>query len=255
MAFTFETVETAQSAPGLRMVVIKGVPSPWSESAKGLFHLRKLDWRAVYHDPSNPALRAWTGTDNAPVALYNDERARTGWAEILFLSERLGAGPSLLPSDAEDRASMFGLSHELLGEEGLCWLRRLQLIGLGLKLEGEPRKHSEYLAKKYGYREQNVEALSEQIAGILELLAKRLRKRQSSVSGYYFAERPLAIDVFSAASMALLSPLPQELCDMPDSRRLAFSNLTRTVAAALDPILLEHRDHMYREHLETPLRF
>ena len=45
----------------------------------------------------NEALRAWTGRDNAPIAVYEDEPGRDGWAEILDLAERLD--PDTLPLD------------------------------------------------------------------------------------------------------------------------------------------------------------
>jgi hypothetical protein len=56
--------------------------------------------------------------------MYNNERPRAGWAEILLLSERLAPNPSLLPKDAVDRALVFGLAHEICGEQGLAWSRR-----------------------------------------------------------------------------------------------------------------------------------
>jgi len=45
--------------------------------------------------------------------------------------------------------------------------------------------------------------------------------------------------------MALFKPLPPDQCPMPDAIRPAFESL--------DPILLEHRDFIYDEHLELPL--
>jgi hypothetical protein len=53
--------------------------------------------------------------------------------------------------------------------------------------------------------------------------------------------------------MALFAPLPQEQCAMDASSRAAFETLDAATAAALDPMLLEHRDMMYRERLVLPL--
>jgi hypothetical protein len=53
--------------------------------------------------------------------------------------------------------------------------------------------------------------------------------------------------------MALLKPLPPELCNMHPVSRAAFEWLDAETAAALDPILIEHRDMMYSRHLELPL--
>ena len=62
-----------------------------------------------------------------------------------------------------------------------------------------------------------------------------------------------AVDVYSATFMALLSPLPQSQCAMDASSRAAFETLDAATGAALDPMLLEHRDMMYREWLVLPL--
>jgi len=53
--------------------------------------------------------------------------------------------------------------------------------------------------------------------------------------------------------MALFRPLPPEQCEMSKSVRAAFETRDAATEAALDPVLLEHRDMMYSEHLELPL--
>ena len=40
---------------------------------------------------------------------------------------------------------------------------------------------------------------------------------------------------------------------MADAMRPAFETLDEDTAKALDPILIEHRDFVYAEHLELPL--
>src|SRR5262249_14103241 len=80
--------------------------------------------------------KEWAGQRSGPILMYNDERPRSGWAEILLFSERLAPNPSLLPKDAGDRALVFGLAHEVFGEQGLAWSRRLQLIHAGLGNKG-----------------------------------------------------------------------------------------------------------------------
>ena len=78
---------------------------------------------------TNEELHAWTGVRNAPVAVFDDEPAQTTWLDILLLAERLGSGPSLLPSDPLDRALVLGLSTEICGSDGFGWSRRLELMG------------------------------------------------------------------------------------------------------------------------------
>jgi hypothetical protein len=62
-----------------------------------------------------------------------------------------------------------------------------------------------------------------------------------------------AADVYSAAFMALFMPLPEVHCAMHPASRAAFSWLDDETLAALDPLLIEHRDMMYAKHLELPL--
>src|SRR5579871_6719481 len=131
MPVKFVSVEEAIARPGLRMVVVGGVPSPWGEAAKGILHIKKIDWVAVRLAYDSDALLNWAGQRSGPVAIYDKERPRAGWAEILLLAERLAPTPSLVPADAGERATMFGLAHEICGEDGLGWARRLRMIHIG----------------------------------------------------------------------------------------------------------------------------
>ena len=47
MAFAYVSVEEAIKRRGLRMVVVGDVPSPWGEAAKGILHIKRIDWVAV----------------------------------------------------------------------------------------------------------------------------------------------------------------------------------------------------------------
>jgi len=51
----------------------------------------------------------------------------------------------------------------------------------------------------------------------------------------------------------MFRPLPHEQCPMDPTTRTVFETRDDRVEAALDPILLAHRDMMYAEHLELPL--
>jgi hypothetical protein len=61
------------------------------------------------------------------------------------------------------------------------------------------------------------------------------------------------VDIYGAAFMALFRPLPEAECAMHAGVRAGFEWLDAPTAAALDPILLEHRDRVYARHLELPL--
>mgnify|MGYP003781992453 CR=1 FL=1 len=124
----FVDLEVARNASGLRLVVLADVPSPWSLAARAILKLKGLPVRLVRLSAQDQAVRAWTGVRNAPVLLYDDQPPRSGWAEILAFAEHLRPEVSLVPAGARDRASMFGLAHELMGEGGLLWSARLMSI-------------------------------------------------------------------------------------------------------------------------------
>jgi len=87
------------------------------------------------------------------------------------------------------------------------------------------------------------------------MLAARLKAQRVTGSRYYVGNALTAVDVYSATSTAMFRPLPHEQCKMNAATRAAFETLDARTEAALDPILLEHRDMMYGKHLELPLRF
>lgn len=255
MGFEYVSVQEAMARPGLRMVVVGGVPSGWSEAAKGILHVKGLPWAAVRLDYGDAALPAWAGQRSGPVAVYAAERPRAGWAEILLLAERLAPAPALLPADAAERAQVFGLAHEICGEAGLGWARRLQLVHSGLTGGGGfPEVVAHYLGKKYGYRPESGAAMGPRVVAILGMLAARLAAQERAGSRYYVGDRLTAADLYSATFMAMFAPLSPEQCPMEPSMRAVFTTLDAPTAAALDPILLAHRDFVYARHLELPLR-
>jgi len=79
----FVDIEEARAAAGLRLVIAGNVPSPWSQAAMGIFDIKGIDYLGVLLRPAAEAIRVWTGSHNAPVAVYDTEPPRTGWAEIL----------------------------------------------------------------------------------------------------------------------------------------------------------------------------
>jgi glutathione S-transferase len=254
MAFRYIDVEEATKRPGLRMVVVGEIPSPWGEAAKGILHIKRIDWAAVRLVYDSEPLTQWAGQRSGPVAIYNDEPPRAGWAEILLLAERLARKPALLPTDAAERALMFGISHEICGEGGLGWSRRLQLIHAGLQNAGGfPERVAKYLGKKYGYTPETGTASTTRVAELLGMLAARLKLQNAKGSRFHVGNALSAVDIYSATFMAMLGPLPQEQCAMSTTVRTAFETLDKQTRAALDPILFQHRDMIYAEHLELPL--
>jgi glutathione S-transferase len=254
MTFQYLSVKEAMEQGGLRMVVVGNVPSPWGEAAKGILHIKAIQWAAVRLAYDDELLNEWAGQRTGPVAIYEKERPRAGWSEILLLAQRLAPTPSLIPKDPGERALVFGLAHEICGEAGLGWSRRLQLIHAGLHDSGGfPERVAKYLGKKYGYSPEAGAASGPRVAELLRMMAARLKAQHESGSRYYVGDALTAVDVYSATFTALLCPLPPEQCKMDASTRAAFETRDAQTEAALDSIVLEHRDMMYADHLELPL--
>jgi hypothetical protein len=253
----FVDVAEAKARGGLRLVVVAGVPSPWGEAAKGLLRIEGVPFVAVRMGPGDTAVHAWTGQTSAPVAMYEDERPRSGWAEILLLVERLAARPHLIPVDPAERALLFGLSHEICGEMGLGWCRRLAGVQDSIDSNGSrgfPLPIARYLGDKYGHRPGCGDEVRRRVVDVLGMLARRLHAQREAGSDTLLGGSLTALDVYSAAFMALFAPLPPEQCAIPELLRSAFSSLDADTARALDPILLEHRDRVYARHLELPVQ-
>ncbi len=254
MPFEYVSVEDAIPRHGVRMVVVGDVPSSWGEAAKGILYVKGIEWVAVRLVYDSEPLREWAGQRNGPVLVYENERPRSGWAEILLLAERLAPSPSLLPADPADRALVFGLAHEICGEQGLGWSRRLELVHAGFQNAGGfPGPVSKYLARKYGYSPEAGAAAPRRVAKLLGMLTARLKAQREAGSRYYVGNALTATDIYSATFAAMFDPLPPEQCKMDASTRAAFSARDAQIETALDPILFEHRDMMYRDHLELPL--
>lgn len=256
MPFHFTDFETAKNRPGLRLVAIKGIPSPWTEAAKAVLHIKKQDFVAVYHDPFNTEMTAWTQVQNAPVLKYNDEAPVSDWQDILMLAELLAPSPSLLPQDASERSQALELSHLLCARDGLGWYRRLDSIHKGLTGEagGFPEKVARYLASRYGYEEGEAMSYIPKTADILQQLSTQLQQQKQRGERFYLGSSLSAVDVYSAAFMALFKPLPEDQCSMKPYARPVFETLDPQTSNALDPILLKHRDFIYNSYLELPLQ-
>ena len=252
----FVELAEAKARSGLRLVTVGGIPSPWSEAAKGLFRAVGIPFVGVRFAPGQAEFAEWTGCANAPAAIYEDEPPRSGWAEILLLAERLAPEPRLIPEAPEERALLFGLAHEICGEMGLGWSRRLHGIHESLDTEGRvgfPLGVAKYLAPKYGYRPDNKAEAHQRVIDVVGLLARRLRAQREAGSQFYLGDSLSALDVYSATFMVMFRPLPPEQCPMPEPLRKGFETVDPETEKLLDPLLFEHRDFVYQKYLELPM--
>ena len=250
----FVSLSEARALPGLRMAMVRHIPSPWGQAAKAFFELKRLPFVRAERagDDPEPLLREWSGQDSFPVVAWEQERPRTGWAEILFLAERLAPEPALIPADPERRTLMFGLAHEICGEMGLGWCGRLLMIHGALVAEPSNAFFTAFGAK-YGYSREAAAAAPGRCAAVLQQLDARLAASRAAGGRYLLGTELSALDVYWATFSNLIEPLPPAQCPMPDFFRAMFTSGDPTTRAALTPALLAHRDFVFQEHLKLPM--
>lgn len=252
----YKTVAEAKDLPGLRLALTTGAPAPWSQSAKSILHVKKIPYTPVAQQGggANEELLAWTGHRNAPVAMYENEPARTGWYEILVLAERLAPTPSLLPSNVADRAIMIGLSNEICGEEGFTWQARHLMFDAVLKTQGDGFKKSPMFSA-YGYSAHNAKDAPAKIIPILEALSARLHDQEKAGSQYFVGDQLTALDLYWANMSQIIDPYPPEQNPMPDFVRQMWQAVGAALESAIDPILITQRDFIFEKYLTLPLDY
>jgi len=149
-------INEAIKMTGLRIVIVKAMPSAWGIAAKAMIEFKELDFVVSHQIPmaENPELVAWSGTNSGPVVAWNEETPVNRWNDILFLLERLNSKKRLVPEIPSDRIKVMGLSHEICGELGFGWNRRLDFMR-----PADDGVVSEF-GKKYGYRNAQVTVIA-----------------------------------------------------------------------------------------------
>ena len=249
-------IDRIVSADGLRIVLIQGRPSPWGQAAKAMMEYKGLDYVVGPQQPGgpNPELVAWSGANSAPVVAWNDAPPINRWDDILLLLERLAPDKPLIPQGGNERVQLFGLSHEICGELGFGWNRRLDMIRPAMD-SGEPPEGIVNLSDKYGYNETDVALANQRTIVLLELLTEILTTQKDKGSNYLIGTQVTAADFYWAAFSNLVVIQPPEECPVDPAVRPIFENTSADVATAVDPVLIEHRNRIMRAHFKIPMEF
>jgi glutathione S-transferase len=252
----FISIEDLIRRDGLRLVLVKGTPSPWGQAAKAMMEYKGLDFVVAPQLPgeANPELVAWAGTNSGPVVAWNDGPPLNRWDDILFLIDRLAPQRPLVPDDARLRTELLGLAHAICGELGLGWNRRLSLLQPAMQ-SGEPPAPIVAIGRKYRYNESDVALAPQRQIGMLRWLAEALTAQRRRGSAYFVGEGLTAVDFYWAAFSNLFDLLPPELCPVAPAFRPLWERIEPEVKAALDPILIEHRDRILKAHFRLPMEF
>lgn len=239
---------------GLRLVLTAHVPGPWGQAAKAVLGFRSVEYVPVAQiaGEANSDLVEWTGMRNAPIAVLDDEPPCAGWLEILFLAERLGCGPSLLPDLHEDRLTCLGLSTEICGHWGLGWCRRISMWTLSgpAKTAGSQR-----LRDQYGYSPEMADRAPGRLRQIISALDQQLGAQQARGFRYLVGERPTAADLYWAVFSIMLD-VPEHLAErIPEYQRAMYDTKDPQVVDVLSDRLITHRDHVFDDLIGLPLTF
>jgi len=247
------SVDEAINRPGLRLVLTKGVPGPWSEAAKAIFKLRNVEYSPVEQKAGgrNPELVEWTRHRNAPIALYENEAPRVRWLELLDLAERLGSGPSLMPAERTERMFMIGLINEIAGEGGMAWNARVLMLNMAYQALGAEAAAKNPMFADYQFDPDSLDRMKTRVEHFLVDLSAHIKAHDSD---YLIGSQLSAADVYWAYFSNMLQPLPPEQNPMPDIVRKSWGVLAASIDG-YDPVLIEQRDKIFARHLTLPLEF
>lgn len=247
------SVEEAKTLSGLRLVLVKAMPSPWSLAARALFDIKSIEYTvaAQYVGQDNPELMAWSGQRNAPVVAYNDERLIHTPESIILLAERLNPGPVLVPVDPVQRAWMFGLLREIVGENSLAWFRRI--AAMGLSGNADPNQGMNH---KYGYRDDQFQLADQACAEILKLISKTLKDQLTRGSQFLVGNSLTALDIYAAIFLAIMvQPEDNGLIPLPEMLFKVYGQPCEAIDAAFDDNLNEYRKRILMQHVTTPMEY
>ncbi|WP_420466107.1 hypothetical protein [Panacagrimonas sp.] len=251
----YHPLEEVIHHPGLRLVLVRGMPSPWGQAAKTIFEIKGLEFVVGPQEAGgeNEQLKAWSGQTSGPVVAWSDEAPIHRWIDILMLAERLRPTPSLIPTDAMQRALMIGLCHEVCGELGIGWNRRLQMFAPAIA-SGDPPAGMKRMAQQYGsYRPDQAADAGARTARILRALNAQLKSQQARGVNFFVGDALTALDLYWVAFMNMIDPLPAEHCPIPEDRRAWFVATDPLIRDALTPELVEHRGRIFSTCFRDPM--
>lgn len=178
---------------------------------------------------------------------WNDDPPINRWDDILLLLERLAPEKRLVPENPKERIQVFGIGHEICGELGFGWNRRLDLM--------RPEDGSEVSAfgKKYGYRDADAAVANARVIALMAELTAMLKVQKERGSEFLIGQSVTAADFYWAAFSNFVAIQPHEDCPINPAARPMFENTPAEITAAIDPILIAHRDRIMHTYYKLPL--
>ena len=183
--------------------------------------------------------------------MLDDDPPRTNWSDMLMLAERLQPEPSLIPRDERQRALMWGLAHELCGEDGFGWVMRTLLFDL-LQRHGNPP--AAFMLRKYGAG-FGLDHAWERARSIMELLARQLEDQEAAGSDYLVGDRLSAVDIYWTTFSNMVSSMDLAICPMPELYQWFGSEAVHELNLVPPENLVRHRDRILDRHFILPMWF
>ena len=252
----FQAFEDLRDAAGLRMFLVANTPSPWGQAAKAMIEYKEIDcaYGAWIPGEPNEKLAAWSGSHSGPIVVYDDEKPIDKWTDILFLLERIAPTPSLIPEDAMERVLMFGFSHEICGELGLGWNRRLAMFAPLIE-SGQAPDGVKHMGQKYQYNKRDAEAASQRVANTMNALTQQLAAQKANGSDYFIGDKLTALDFYWCAFSNLIEIMSWEKIPLAEDWRPLFVHDDQVVHGAHSDLLKAHRDRIFEAHFKNPMEF
>lgn len=252
----FLSFEKTRDCSGLRMFLVAGTPSPWGQAAKAMIEHKGIEcaYGAWIPGEANEALARWSGINSGPIVAFDTQKPLAKWDDILFLLERIQPTPSLIPEDAKERAKMFGLSHEICGELGLGWNRRLAMFAPIIE-SGQAPQGMTLMGDKYHYNQADANAASERVAATMNLLTEQLMAQQARGSDYFIGDTITALDFYWCAFSNLIEIMSWEKIPVAEDWRGLFVHDDQPVHQAHSDLLKAHRDRIFTGYFTNPMEF
>lgn len=244
--------------PPKDLPVLHALPlSPWSEKARWALDHHRIEYSEEVYTPmlSEPALRWRLRRARGPVSvpvLFADGEAYTDSFDIAHFAERRGAGAPLFRRGLEEDIARWNRVSDAAMRAGralVCFrvdadpqarsevLPDLVPRALRRPLDPVARVGVRYLAKKYGFREDEHRHRAELRAHLAEL-----REALSDGRPYVIGDELSYADIAMAAALQFVAPVGDQHLRIGPATRRAWTDLD--LAGELTD-LLEWRDQLY----------
>ena len=108
---------------------------------------------------------------------------------------------------------------------------------------------------KYGLEDETaVSTAARRVNEVLGLLAGALGAQRARGERYLVGQGLSAPDLYWATFSNMVAPMPPARCPMPGKLREIYES-SASLGIVVDPILIEHRDFIFEEHLALPMVF